>query len=122
MDTIRVNEEVISALYKQYDYDDMSIVVQGRASTGDRSCTITIPILNEANQNIDIISVTLRGQDFNDFWSSYQGDEQAVEAVMGNIDADLSIVPQMISNVIKEPDPVVIEPPVKVIDSSIPSA
>jgi len=77
-----------------YDYDALQIHVQGSGEHGTRSAIIMVP----TNRGIE--QVTIAGEEFNSFWSSFLNDKDAVKILFekNGVDADVADIPDDILN------------------------
>ncbi len=100
-----VVEAVVMSKTKTYDFDNYSLNVSGDPLSGGRTARISVPILDEKKQRIDVCNVTLSGADFNAFWIGFVSDKQIVDVVMkkqGIASPDLSSIDDAILNKVEE--------------------
>ena len=77
-------------------YNRMGINLEGDATTGGRRCTIHIPLVDESGEQVDSVLKVLTGTDYNDFWSNYSTDKNAVALLFPTL--DVSTIPNTIIN------------------------
>ena len=89
--------EIIQPEVKLYpDYKNYSLFVNGDATKGERFASITIP-LNDIDGNfVETKTVSIRGDEFNEFWSNFSSDKNAIRILF--CDADVSSVPDSVVN------------------------
>ncbi len=89
-----VIESVVMSKTKKFDFENYTLHVDGNA------CRITVPVLGDKDQPIDMVMVSIRGKEFNEFWSSFTSDKQIVDLVMKaqGVSVDLSTIDDSIVN------------------------
>ncbi len=100
-----VVEAVVMSKTKTYDFDNYSLNVSGDPLRGGRTARISVPILDDKKQRVDVCNVTISGEAFNEFWKSFVSDKQIVDVVLkkqGIASPDLSSIDDAILNKVEE--------------------
>ena len=77
---INLPEQTIT-LNQYLDDDNMEIHITGRASLGTRRLLISIPVI-EGDRQVDVVTKTFEGADFNAAYDAYANDKALVALVV----------------------------------------